>query len=78
MRPIGPGGHDLDDAIAARFELAQQLRQHQSGGGLNVVQQQDALVLLFEPLQRAVKHLLTADMGPIVSHDVGAPRHDAV
>ena len=51
----------MHDAIAARLELAQQLRQAERGRGLDVVQQQDALALGFEPLEHAPDDLARID-----------------
>ncbi len=65
----------MDDAVALGLEFAQQFRQRQRGGRLDVVQQQDALALLVEAGDRAAHHFGGADVPPVVGDDVGAPGH---
>ena len=62
------------DAVALGLEFAQQFRQRQCGGGLDVVQQQDALALLVETGDRASHHFRCADVPPVVGDEIGAPR----
>ena len=72
-RRLALARHHVHDAIALRLELAKQFRQRQRGGGLDVVQQQDALALLVEAGDRAAHHFRCVDVPPVVGDDVGAP-----
>ena len=52
VRLLRRRGHDMDDAVAARLHLVQDPRQGGDRSRLDVVQQQDAFSLGFEPFHR--------------------------
>ena len=67
----------MHDAIAARLEVADDLRQRRHRAGLDVVQQQDALALGLQPLDRELVDAIGRHMAPVVGREVGAPDLDA-
>ena len=67
----------MDDAEAARLQLLENDRQRIHRPLMDVVQQQDALALVFEPLHRAARHLVRTEPVPVVGRHVGAPDHQA-
>ena len=72
-RTISCGRHHMDDAIAARLQLAQDPRQRFDRARLNVVQQQDAFALGFQPLDRKVVDPAGRNVAPVVGGKIGAP-----
>ena len=61
-RPLRRRRHHVNDAIAARLQLVQDPRQRRHRARLDVVQQQDALALGLEPLDREIVDPRRRDM----------------
>ncbi len=68
--------HHVDDAIAPRLQLMQDPRQRGDRSGLDVVQQQDAFSLGFEPLHRELINARSGNRPPVVGRKICAPDLD--
>jgi len=69
---------NMDDAIAARLQLLEDSRQGGDGPRLNVVQQQDALSLGLQPLDREIVDPRRRNVPPVVRREIRAPDLDAL
>ena len=66
----------MHDAIAARFQFGQQNRERGRGLRMDVVQQQNALALGGEAVERAADDAGFVDPAlPVLRHHIGAPDH---
>ena len=63
-RRRAPSGGEVDDAVAARLEVMQDLRQRRHRARLDIVQQQDALALGGKALQSEIVYTLRRDRPP--------------
>ncbi len=77
LRQVGGRGHHVHHGVIALLQLGEKLGQRLHGALMDVVQQQHALALMLEALERARQHLLGPDAGPVVGREVCAPDHDA-
>jgi hypothetical protein len=68
---------DVNDAVSAFFELAEQGRQHLSGLNLGVMKQHDAVVDLLDPAKDQAQFFVCGHGVPVASPDVGAKYDDA-
>lgn len=68
----------MNDAVAAFLQSGEDARQRRDGARLDVVQQQDALALGLDALDREVVDPLRRDVAPVVGREVGAPDLDAL
>ena len=77
LGPIRCCRDNVNDLVAACFQLLKDHGESGLGPGLNVVQQQHALTLGLEPRQRVVDHLCGRNTPPIVGGEIRAPCHEA-
>ena len=75
--PVRCCGDDVDDLVAARFQLLKDHGQGRLGAGLNVVQEQNAFAFGLKPRQRVVDHLCRGNVPPVIGGEVRAPGHEA-
>jgi hypothetical protein len=70
---VGRRRYDMDDVIAAAFQFTQQIGQRLDRLRLDIVEQQDALAIGLDTLQRPRIDLSRADLFPVVGRRVDAP-----
>ena len=77
-RKLRGGGHHMDNAKAACFQLMQNSGQGSDGSRLDVVQQQNASSFGLDPLDRQVVDPRRRNMPPVVCRKIGAPGLEAL
>src|SRR5215813_14301206 len=78
FRPVRGCWNNMNDLVAAAFELVENFGQREDGAEVNVVQQQDALAARLDTANGASRHLCIVDAGPVVRQEIRAPNHIAM
>src|SRR6202008_102275 len=65
----------MNDLVAAALELVENFGHREDGARVNVVQQQDTFAARLDTVDGASRNLAIVDAGPVVRHEIRAPRH---